>query len=264
MRRAHFALLLIAAAACDRREPSREHVDMLFGLDPRAAAPAGADQHLVARGQQLFAVRCARCHPHERRGQDGRTHERNTLALTDVSRQLLFGWDGAVSGLDAMVARELQRRCDVAAPAADEVAALVAFLAAWRTHDRWDRYVEGDDASLSADERHGLATFVEVGCAACHAGRTLGGRSRHKLGAVVAYASADSGLHAATGREADRDLWKAPMLRHAAATGPWLHDGSVADLGEVVRLMGRHELGRELNEQQVAAIVTFLRGVAGT
>ncbi len=252
-------------AGCADPGPSRDHVDSLFQLDPRAFPAAASTQAQRELGAQLFVTRlgeaaCSDCHRLEGHGQDGRSHGRNTPALVDVSRQLVLGWDGEESNLEQMVTRELRDRCRVEDQQAAD--ALVAFLDGWRTRGRWDRYVEGDDEALSAPERHGLATFIEVGCAACHAGRTLGGRSRHKLGAALPFATADTGLHAATGREEDRFFFKAPMLRMAAKTGPWLHDGSVGDLREVVRLMARHELGREVSDEQVEAIVRFLQAVA--
>lgn len=267
MSRQAVVVALALLAACADPGPHRDHVDALFALDARAAAPAAPAAALVVRGAQLFTERrggvaCSDCHDPGRHGQDGAVHGRATPALADVARQLLFGWDGATTTLDAMVARELRQRCGIEQPKADEVAALAAWLATWRTRGRWDRYVEGDDGALTPFERHGLRTFLEVGCAACHAGRNLGGRSRHVLGAAQPAAAADTGLHAATGRAADRFAFRAPMLRLAAATPPYLHDGSLADLDATVRFMARHGLGRDLDDAQVAAIVGFLRATA--
>lgn len=263
--RSLLAALGVVVAACADPGPGRDHVDALFALDPRALPAVVATPAQRQLGAELFtrrlgAAACSDCHDPAGRGQDGRSHGRNTPALVDVSRQLVFGWDGGATDLRDVVARELRERCGVDDVAA--AAALTAHLDGWRTRGRWDRYVEGDDAALSAAERRGLATFIELGCAACHAGRTLGGRSRHKLGAAEPFATADTGLHAVTGREEDRFFFKAPMLRLAAKTGPWLHDGSIDDLREVVRLMARHELGKIASEEQVDAIVLFLQAVA--
>lgn len=267
---------------------------MLFALDPRSAPPRPTTAAELALGARLFETgfgerSCSQCHTRSGHGQDGRTHERNTPALADVSRQLVLGWDGHGSDLRATVAAELARRTGVstdadatrwvagdidlqaafenvhpgAPPTRDRlIDALVVHLDHWRTRGRWDDFVEGDDAALSAAERAGLATFVEVGCAACHAGRTLGGRSRHKLGAALPYETDDTGLAAVTGETADRYFFKAPMLRLAATTGPYLHDGSVDRLDAAVRLMARHELAREIADSDVTAIVTFLRATA--
>jgi cytochrome c peroxidase len=65
-----------------------------------------------------------------------------------------------------------------------------------------------------------------------------------------------------TGRAQDRFLFRAPALRLAARTAPYLHDGSLATLEETIEFMGRHELGVALSAAQVVAIASFLRAVA--
>ncbi len=85
---------------------------------------------------------------------------------------------------------------------------------------------------------------------------------RWPIRTLVPFPAADPGRERATGQPADRNVWKASMLRHAATTGPWLHDGSVAPLEDAVRRMGRHELGKELHGTSVAAMAAFLRAVA--
>lgn len=282
--------VLLALPACGPAPLEREHVESLFSLDPRRLHPAPASAAMRSLGAALFTaardgVSCAGCHPPDRLGTDRQRHGRDTPPLADVSHQLLFGWDGAHSDLAAMIASELRTRLGIADDAAAAAwigadaellplhaaavldgeptvaglaAALAAHLDTWRTTGAWDRFVEGDDAALPVDAQRGLATFVSAGCAACHADRTLGGRSRHRLGASIPYATEDHGLAAVTGREQDRFFFRAPMLRNAAATGPWLHDGSIGDLPTVVRLMARHELGTDLEDEQVASIVTFL------
>lgn len=282
----------IAAAACSHGHgPDRAHVEALFLLDasPSRVHPAAAWSEL---GGALFEHRlggaaCSDCHPRAQRGQDGRVHGRDTAALADVARQALFGRDGSSASLAAVIARELAQHHGIADDAAacaalesqPELArraaaaelpptvqglanAFAARLAGWQSRGRWDRYVEGDDAALTGAEREGVATFISVGCVACHRGRNLGGASMHKLGAVLPFASADPGREAASGHRSDRDMWRAPMLRHAAATAPYLHDGSIAGLDDAVRVMGVHELGKQLEPPQVRAIVAMLRAAA--
>lgn len=286
-------LLAAVVAACHPAGPDREHVEVLFTLDaPHAPAPR-AEAAPAAWGAALFTQplggkACADCHVPEHRGQDGRVHGRDTPALADVVRQARFGWDGVVIDLATMVRHELARHHGIADDAslrralanqplsapraalppgteptlAAAAAALVQHLASWRTRGRWDRYVEGDDAALSAAERSGAAAFVAEGCATCHGGRNLGGATAHVLGLALPFASADRGRELVTGVATDRQVFRAPMLRHAARTAPFLHDGSVATLEEMVELMGRHELGKQLAPATVAGIATFLRAVA--
>jgi cytochrome c peroxidase len=61
-----------------------------------------------------------------------------------------------------------------------------------------------------------------------------------------------------TGQESDKMVFKVPSLRNSALTAPYFHDGSVNTLPEAVKLMGRHQLGRELTEQQAESISSWL------
>jgi cytochrome c peroxidase len=52
-------------------------------------------------------------------------------------------------------------------------------------------------------------------------------------------------------------------LRNIAKTSPYLHDGSVETLPEMVRIMGRHQLGTALSPAQVKSIASFLASLTG-
>lgn len=53
------------------------------------------------------------------------------------------------------------------------------------------------------------------------------------------------------------------MLRNIAQTAPYFHDGSVAKLEDAVRVMADVQLGRKLDDGQVAEIVAFLGSLSG-
>lgn len=272
MRQALWGCVVLVAVAGCAPGPDREHVEALFELDARRLPPAAATAEQVERGRNLFTEHCQRCHRLDRHGQDGvptatatgtNLPARNVPTVFDSARQVLFGWDGLVGDLPTMVQRELRTRCGRSdEPAlADDAQAIAGYLATWRSVGRWDRYVEGDDAALSSAEQHGLAVFLTTGCAACHGGRNLGGATVHKLGLAQPWPTSDRGRAAVTGRAADEFLFKAPMLRRVAHTAPYLHDGSIATLPEMVRRMAKHELGKELAEAEVGAVVEFLGAV---
>jgi len=85
-----------------------------------------------------------------------------------------------------------------------------------------------------------------------------------KLGLVKPWPrSTDSGRHGVTKQEADWMVFRVPTLRNVEKTDPYLHDGSVAELSEVVRLMARHQLGKELSTTEVDLIVTWLKTLSG-
>ena len=62
---------------------------------------------------------------------------------------------------------------------------------------------------------------------------------------------------------ADLYVFKVPSLRNVEKTGPYFHDGAVASLPEAVRLMGHHQLGRDLAPADVEAIVAWLKSTTG-
>jgi cytochrome c peroxidase len=54
-----------------------------------------------------------------------------------------------------------------------------------------------------------------------------------------------------------------PSLRNVAAMAPYFHDGSAPTLDDAVRKMAAAQLNRTLTDQQVAAIIAFLRTLTG-
>ena len=58
-------------------------------------------------------------------------------------------------------------------------------------------------------------------------------------------------------------MFKVPSLRNVTRTGPYLHDGSVASLVEATKLMARHQVGREITDEQAKSIVTFFGALEG-
>jgi cytochrome c peroxidase len=70
--------------------------------------------------------------------------------------------------------------------------------------------------------------------------------------------TSDPGRALITGKWADRNKFKVPVLRGLAARAPYFHNGSIADLEGVVRFYnGRFQMG--LTEQEQADLAAFLR-----
>ena len=109
----------------------------------------------------------------------------------------------------------------------------------------FDRYAAGDSSSLQPAAIRGLNLFRgRAGCVACHSmdgPRALfTDRAFHDTG--VAWQSrdpgtdaTDEGRHARTRRPRDLRRFKTPTLRDIARRGPYMHDGSLATLEDVVR-----------------------------
>ena len=117
--------------------------------------------------------------------------------------------------------------------------------------DRWSRGAEV--SALSADERAGARLFFSsrVGCAGCHSGFNLSGAvdydgsaepepphfhntGLYDLDGHGAYPPLATGAHRLTGRAEDMGAFRAPTLRNVALTAPYMHDGSVGTLEEVI------------------------------
>ena len=118
----------------------------------------------------------------------------------------------------------------------------------------YDQYVYGgQDDALTPAERRGMALFFgeRLECHHCHGGVTLGETSLHEktkgaqgfhniglynVDGTGAYPKVDPGVIAYTGWKTDMGRFRAPSLRNVALTAPYMHDGSVASLDDVVRL----------------------------
>lgn len=132
------------------------------------------------------------------------------------------------------------------------------------TPSRWDEFLKGQKEALNAEEQKGYETFAKAGCATCHNGPAIGGAMYHKLGLVKAWPELkDFGRYEATKQESDKHFFKVASLRNVSETGPYLHDGSVKTLEDMVKMMAEHQLGKTLTDAEVGSIVTFLKALTG-
>jgi cytochrome c peroxidase len=108
----------------------------------------------------------------------------------------------------------------------------------------FDRYYYGaDKEALSASARRGFKVFTDPkrgNCAACHTiGRNYALFTDQKyhnigIGANTDGSLADPGRYAETKSDADMGAFKTPSLRNAVWTAPYMHDGSVPSLKDVI------------------------------
>ena len=149
--------------------------------------------------------------------------------------------------------------------------ALASFEASLSTPDApFDRFLAGEADAIDANAHKGYELFTSYGCSACHQGRGVGGNMFQKLGVMADYfadrghdSAADQGRFNVTHDEADRHVFKVPSLRNVALTAPYLHDGSLATLEDVIRVMARYQLGRDVDANDVGALAAFLRTLSG-
>ena len=213
---------------------------------------------------------CATCHDPARQFTDGLAiargneptdaGERNTPALLNRLFSSLQGWDGIAATLDrqALVPiaapHEMNLPIDEAVerlraddgyaasfqavygelPDADNLpSALASFQAIQFSPETGvDRYLDGDRSALTAAEARGLQLFQgKARCSGCHAGRNFTDESFRNNGLAN---NEDTGRARTTGRDRDYTLFKVPGLRQVASTAPYMHDGSLQTLRDVV------------------------------
>jgi cytochrome c peroxidase len=122
-------------------------------------------------------------------------------------------------------------------------------------YDRW--LYQGDDDALGEAARRGMALFFSelLECDHCHGGLNFASALTHEgnprdqtpfennglynVGGTGAYPEPNTGLFAFTGDERDMGRMKPPSLRNVALTAPYMHDGSIATLEEVIEHYAR-------------------------
>jgi len=113
----------------------------------------------------------------------------------------------------------------------------------------YDRYRYGhDENAISESAKRGEFLFnssEHARCFQCHGSWNLGGSVRYQGGpakvrgsffntGVSSYAAPNRGLFEQTARDEDLGMFRVPSLRNVAVTAPYMHDGSLATLEDVV------------------------------
>ena len=231
-----------------------------LGLD--LYMPVPEDNPLTAEkielGRRLFfdrrlsrdgSISCSSCHDPDRAFSDGRalavgvfgrTGRRNSPALINLGYGRLFFWDGRVAALEDQVLKPIEDPNEMDLPlaqacsrvgldAATMARALACFVRSTLSGDSpYDRFINGDRAALTAEQQLGLQIFRGKGnCTACHVGPNFTDENLHNTG--VAWRNgklADEG--------AGQGRFKTPTLREVGRSAPYMHDGSLATLEDVV------------------------------
>lgn len=116
----------------------------------------------------------------------------------------------------------------------------------------YDQYLRGEDSSFGQSEQRGMNIFFsEQGeCFHCHGGFNFTDSSVHEnapsapnrfhnnglynVDGLGGYPKSDRGLFEMTASKTDMGKFKAPTLRNIAVTGPYMHDGSLSTLEDVL------------------------------
>ncbi|MBD3729780.1 MAG: cytochrome-c peroxidase [Sphingomonadales bacterium] len=260
------------------------------------------------RLSQSHALSCASCHNMGLGGADARPTSighhwqlggRNAPTVLNAGYNFVQFWDGRAEDLVAQAAGPIANPVEMAMltgqlvptlksipgyapmfakafPAeADPISektvpiAIAAYEATLVTPNApFDRFLRGDAAALTDQQKRGLKSFMDSGCTACHSGTNVGGAMYAKFGLVAdpsedVRPAADTGRFAITGDEADRYAFKVPTLRNIALSAPYFHTGSVWSLDDAVQIMAKTQVGKTLSAGETADIVAFLGALTG-
>jgi cytochrome c peroxidase len=255
-------------------------------------------------------VACASCHQPAHGfaapsatspGVHGRRTQRNAPSLFNRALGARFMWDGRAPTLAEQVLQPIENPDEMGLALADalqRVAAdaeyarlfraelggaptretlarsLAAFVRTlWIGDSPVDRFQAGDAAALADEERTGLWVYESKGrCWRCHSGVNFSDELLHNTGVGARDGAPEDGRFAVTRDEADRGRFKTPTLRGLAFTAPYMHDGSVATLREVVEYYARGANANshlapeieplELTEDETVGLVRFLEALS--
>jgi len=244
-----------------------------------------ADPRLSGDGSQA----CTTCHDIRTNGADSHRRDKaldgselalNTSTVFNAALSFRLSWEGNFRTFEAQAEASLDNR-QILGTSVEEVleklradpetvhqfeeayahppdrASLLDAIATYEQSlltpgSRFDRWLGGDAAALSAEELNGYRLFKSLGCISCHQGVNVGGNLFERHGIFHPLASPKP------------EILRVPSLRNVATTPPYFHDGSAPTLQESVRQMGNAQLDQTLSDQQVEAIVAFLNTLTGT
>lgn len=130
----------------------------------------------------------------------------------------------------------------------------------------YDKFKAGDKAALSEGAQRGMKLFFgKANCSACHSGPSFTDNGFHNIGVP----GTDEGRVALSKSAGDKGAFKTPTLRDIARTGPYMHDGSMKTLEEVVAhynkggtpspTLDEEIFPLKLSDAEAADLVTFMK-----
>jgi cytochrome c peroxidase len=258
------------------------------------------------------SISCASCHSPEHAFTDGQPNSKgmagqrgNRSAPTTLNRaySLAQFWDGRASSLEDQAKGPMANPIEMA-HTHDGVVSKLNMIVGYRarfekvfgspevnidqvaqaiaTFERtllsgnspYDRYKAGQKAALTPSQIRGLDIFVnKAKCDQCHEGINFTSNSYHNLGVGMDRPNPDPGRSEVTKDPRDLGAFKTPTLRDIARTAPYMHDGSIKTLEEVVEFYDKGGTPNpnldqkmkplKLTEQDKKDLVAFLKALNG-
>ena len=250
------------------------------------------------------SISCASCHKEVygfaddvaiSPGVEGRLGKRNSPSLWNVGYQPYFMREGGVPTLEMQVLVPVQEHSEMAfnmvllaqrlnantaykndfLEAFGDSASAYTITRALAQYERtliqeptaFDEYVRGENGALSVAAKKGFELFYgKAGCDHCHSGPLMTNFGFYNNGIQIS--TDDYGRAELTLDSADFYLFKVPSLRKVVLTAPYMHDGSLASLRDVLEQYNQGGVGHDytsdgieplnLNESELVALEEFL------
>jgi cytochrome c peroxidase len=256
-------------------------------------------------------ISCSKCHNPgmgwrdglpRARGLNQQVLKRRAPSLLNAGRTELFFWDGRAGSFGEAALTAIANPEEMNTPVPDAVRALSAipgygdrFAKTYGTREvsperiaaaleafvlsatrlppsPFDRYAAGDKDALSDEAKLGLIVFAGKGrCQRCHMGANFSDGFFHNTGVKPSADGDDSGRYAVTPFKRAFRAFKTVPLRNSALTAPYMHNGALKNLTEVVEFYNRggdetEELDMEmkplkLTSEEKAGLVAFLESL---
>jgi|RhiMethySRZTD1v2_1073278.scaffolds.fasta_scaffold12402_6 cytochrome c peroxidase len=283
--------------------PDKVMLGRLLFFDPRLSADQTISCASCHRSANAFADRTPNSV-----GVHGRRGSRKTPTFVNGAWQhrfeRVFGWDGRAASLAAQSKAPIFNPEEMDNTSADVVAAIAqveeyrerfqkvypdkpididdvadaigAYMASRVSgNSAVDRFETGDKSALSDEAARGRELFLgRANCIRCHFSWTYTDSQFHNLGiGWNGAAFADPGRAAVTANVKDTGAFKTPALRDVAKRAPYMHDGSMATLREVI---DHYDAGGAVNpwisdrleplglsEAEKSSLVAFLNALDG-
>lgn len=252
-------------------------------------------------------VSCASCHDPKKgwsngeataEGVDGQRGDRSAPTILNSAYHKLQFWDGRSGSLEDQALGPIANPIEMNLPVEEAVKRIKAIDGYAKQFDAvfddgvtadnlakaiasfertvvsgnspYDRFKAGDESALSEQAQLGMKLFFgKANCSACHAGAHLSDGAFHNLGVGYDGKFSDQGREAISKMEGDRGSFKTPPLRDIARTGPYMHDGSLKTLEEVVDYYDKGATANDYLDEEIfplkftnekkAALVAFLK-----
>jgi len=223
-----------------------------------------------------------------------------TVLNTAYSKHLF--WDARASSLRQQAKGPIQAHFEMASSpelvekrtdlSFDEVLkAIAVYEKTLVTRSKYDDFLDGNESALNSKEKRGLNLFIDIGCKGCHFGSAIGGQKIQKfpLRDYNSILNLTTTFNEQTkGREVkdisigfkmykpypfenkggflgknDERKFRVPILRNISKTAPYFHNGVVKTLKEAIQIMSKHQIGVDLEKDQLGALEAFLKSLDG-